>query len=99
MANTVLTSKNRILGLPVSIKELDRNESVVATSSPLGYLGIVVDKNGIEILHDYSTLDPTTTNPICVPSIEVYRTLKMDALVNELETLGTLKETHHDDSV
>jgi hypothetical protein len=88
MANTVLTSKHRILGLPVKISEIDIDETIVATNADMGMLFVdqsVLDK---EVLRDYSEIDSDNLPegmPISVYYIEDYKSTKIDELKCQIE--------------
>jgi hypothetical protein len=76
MANIVLTSSKRTIGLPVKISELKKDEKIVATNADFGMLYLTLDTAGNEILMDYQDFDegeiPDGGSPICLPSIDDY---------------------------
>ena len=94
MANTVLTSLNRILGLPVSLCEMKPGEKIVATNADMGML-FVKNSGGQETLVDYDDIDPENLPegmPISVPYISDYKNAKIEELRKQIEEFNDIIE-------
>lgn len=94
MSSIVLTSKNRILGLPVSLCELNVGEQIVATNADMGML-FVKNSTGQETLMDYNEIDPENLpegSPICVPYIEDYKNAKIEELKEQIKEFEDLTD-------
>lgn len=92
MANTVLTSLHRILGLPVRLGEMKPGEKIVATNADMGML-FVESKGSKEILRDYDDIDPENLpegTPISVPYISDYKNEKIEELKCQIEAFEDL---------
>jgi hypothetical protein len=94
MSSIVLTSENRILGLPVKLEEIHKGEKIVATNADMGML-FVDESTGKEILKDYSEIDPENLpegSPICVPYIEDYKSAKIEELKEQIKEFEDLTD-------
>jgi hypothetical protein len=94
MSNIVVTSKNRILGIPVKTTELEPGEKIVATNAPMGML-YVVEIAGGEILHDYSELEEDEIPegmPLALPLIEDYKNKKLEELQSSIVEINDLPD-------
>ncbi len=92
MANIVLTSKNRILGLPVNLCEMQEGEKIVATNADMGML-FVENTLSKEILRDYDDIDPENLPdgmPISVPYIDDYKNKKIEELKKQIEEFNDI---------
>jgi len=72
MTSVIKTSLGRILDLPVNIKDILRNESIVATNAASGRLYVSKSKDGIDVLDDANLLEDESGNYqyISLPLIE-----------------------------
>jgi hypothetical protein len=90
MSNIVLTSENRILGIPVKYKELNKNEQIVATNATLGMLYYdPVDDS----IHDYEDIDENGIiegTPVCLPLIEDYKNHLKKKLLDQIEQIDNI---------
>lgn len=94
MSNIVITSKNRVLGIPVKTTELQPGEKIVATNAPMGMLRVVETPTG-EILHDYEDLQEDQLPegmPLALPLIEDYKNKKLEELQSSIIELNDLPE-------
>ena len=94
MSSIVLTSENRILGLPVTLNELHKGEKIVATNADMGML-FVDEAAGKETLKDYAEIDPENLpdgSPICVPYIEDYKNAKIEELKEQIQEFEDLTD-------
>jgi len=98
MANTVLTSNKRILGLPVKLTELHKGEQIVATNTDMGMLFVEKTDNG-EVLKDYDEIDPDNLPdglPLSLPFIDDYKKAKIEELQAQLKEFQDLVDDDND---
>lgn len=94
MSSIVLTSENRILGLPVNLSEIHKGEKIVATNADMGML-FVDESTGKEILKDYTDIDTENLPngmPISVPYIKDYKKAKVEELLKQIEQFEDLND-------
>jgi hypothetical protein len=94
MSSIVLTSENRIIGLPLTLDEIHKGEKIVATNADMGML-FVDESSGKEILKDYNEIDPENLpegSPICVPYIEDYKNAKIEELKEQIKEFEDLTD-------
>lgn len=92
MANIVITSQNRIVGLPVKVSELEPGEKIVATNAPMGMLYVVETPTG-EILRDYEELENDEIPdgmPISIPLVEDYKNKTIKELKLKINQVNEL---------
>lgn len=90
MSNIVLTSENRILGIPVKYTELNANEQIVATNATLGMLYYSAADG---ILYDYTNINENEVidgTPVCVPLIEDYKNQLKKKLLDQIEQIDNI---------
>lgn len=94
MSSIVLTSKNKILGLPVNLSEMESGEKIVATNADMGML-FVDTSTGKEILKDYTDIDTENLPegmPISVPYIKDYKKAKIEELLKQIEEFEDIND-------
>lgn len=72
MTSVIKTSLGRILDLPVNIKDILRNESIIATNAESGRLYVSKGADGIDVLDDANLIEDNLPNYqyISLPLIE-----------------------------
>lgn len=96
MPNVIQTDKGRILDLPVSVKDIDYKENIIATNAPGGRL-YIDDSEDVVYLRDVSLLDEESElyQYISLPLIEDLQVDEELSLASKLKQIQEIENSRY----